>query len=358
MPTTTYVDFAHSVYGIGSRTDSVGGAVSDVTAEDLRLALPGFSEGAVDDAAFLTAVSSGMGLTVGSGSAKADRFVVAGEVAGQQAYTVRLDAVPVAVTVPAAEPASTRTDEIYLVVLDAAYDGNALGTASAPLRLPRLGYRKGDAGGAAPGVDSLWKASALLATVTVGAAVTSITAANVVDARTYSYAPSPVPAGTVIASAVTSAPAGWLLCNGATVSRTTYRRLFRAIGTAFGVGDGSTTFALPDARDRFLVGAGSTYGVGSTGGAASVTLTEAQMPSHGHTASSGSGGVHNHAVAATGPDGSFNDAALMNEAQFTGSLSTGDGGSHSHSVTVNPTGGGGSHENRPPYLGMTALIKT
>lgn len=51
-----------------------------------------------------------------------------------------------------------------------------------------------------------------------------------------------------------SAPSGYLKANGALVSRTTYATLFAAIGTTFGAGDGSTTFALPDLRGEFLRG--------------------------------------------------------------------------------------------------------
>lgn len=56
--------------------------------------------------------------------------------------------------------------------------------------------------------------------------------------------------GEVVTYAGISAPAGWLLCDGATVSRTTYAALFAVIGTAYGAGDGSTTFGLPDLADR------------------------------------------------------------------------------------------------------------
>jgi microcystin-dependent protein len=68
------------------------------------------------------------------------------------------------------------------------------------------------------------------------------------------YFTSLAPSGAVMAFAGTTAPSGWLLCNGATVSRSTYADLFSAIGTAHGVGDGSTTFVLPDYRGRFLRG--------------------------------------------------------------------------------------------------------
>lgn len=63
-----------------------------------------------------------------------------------------------------------------------------------------------------------------------------------------------VPTGSVSGYAGNTPPAGWFLCDGSTVSRTTYSQLFGAIGTAHGSGDGSTTFHLPDYRGRFLRG--------------------------------------------------------------------------------------------------------
>jgi microcystin-dependent protein len=72
-----------------------------------------------------------------------------------------------------------------------------------------------------------------------------------------------VPAGSVISFAMNTAPTGWLKANGAAVSRTTYVSLFAAIGTAFGVGDGSTTFNLPDARGEFIRGWDDGRGVDS-----------------------------------------------------------------------------------------------
>jgi microcystin-dependent protein len=66
-----------------------------------------------------------------------------------------------------------------------------------------------------------------------------------------------VPTGAVMPFAMNSAPSGWLAANGAAVSRVTYAALFAAIGTTYGVGDGTTTFALPDLRGIFLRGSGS-----------------------------------------------------------------------------------------------------
>lgn len=72
-----------------------------------------------------------------------------------------------------------------------------------------------------------------------------------------------VPAGKVDYFAMAAAPTGYLKANGANVSRTTYARLFTAIGTNFGVGDGSTTFTLPDLRGEFIRGWDDARGVDS-----------------------------------------------------------------------------------------------
>jgi microcystin-dependent protein len=83
-------------------------------------------------------------------------------------------------------------------------------------------------------------------------------------------------------------PDGWLLCDGSAVSRTTYADLFAVIGETWGVGDGSTTFNLPDISRRTLVGSGGTGtvtlgdSVGDTGGAEEYTLVANDLPAHSH----------------------------------------------------------------------------
>ena len=72
-----------------------------------------------------------------------------------------------------------------------------------------------------------------------------------------------VPPGTIIHYAGRTVPSGWLICNGANVSRTDYAALFAAIGTTYGAGDGSTTFGLPNLNGRFLEGTTSTSEVGT-----------------------------------------------------------------------------------------------
>lgn len=179
MPTTTYTDSTFSVSTIGARTDPTGAAVPDLTAEEARLWSQVFAEGYLTPAAAMKVQAQSvpdMTVRVGSGTAKADYYVVSGEVGGQGNYLVRLDATTQTVTIAAADASQPRTDEVYLVVRDSVYDTS--GRA-----LPQIGYRKGDVGGAFPGPDAAWRASVLLGRVAVAAAATTITAANVTDLR-------------------------------------------------------------------------------------------------------------------------------------------------------------------------------
>ena len=86
--------------------------------------------------------------------------------------------------------------------------------------------------------------------------VGSVDVANVMSAvsQVQSKIEMILPIGSVIASATNTTPDGYLICNGAAISRTTYAALFNAIGTIFGNGDGSTTFNLPNLIDRFIQG--------------------------------------------------------------------------------------------------------
>jgi len=75
------------------------------------------------------------------------------------------------------------------------------------------------------------------------------------------------PIGTIMAFPIDKIPNGWLICNGAAISRTTYKALFNVIGTTYGAGDGSTTFNLPDFQGKFLRGlGGNSFWFGATQG--------------------------------------------------------------------------------------------
>lgn len=105
------------------------------------------------------------------------------------------------------------------------------------------------------------------------------------------------------------APEDYLLCQGQALSRSTYSALFGVIGTTFGIGDGSTTFNLPEARDRTLVGASGTKSLGSSGGASTVNL------SHSHSVNS-----HSHEMFHTSP-GNKGDWLTATGLQFTSGFS-------------------------------------
>ena len=98
-----------------------------------------------------------------------------------------------------------------------------------------------------------------------------------------------IPLGACMWYGGTSVPTGWLECAGAAINRTTYASLFSLIGTTFGVGDGSTTFNLPDMSRRVTVGVGGSgtatlsNTVGSTGGAETHSLTSAEVAAHTHS---------------------------------------------------------------------------
>lgn len=97
-----------------------------------------------------------------------------------------------------------------------------------------------------------------------------------------------LPAGSVIYAAMNSAPTGYLKANGAAVSRSTYASLFAAIGTAFGAGDGSTTFNLPDLRGEFPRGWDDGRGVDS--GRAFGSFQDEAFKSHDHAIRYAGGG--------------------------------------------------------------------
>lgn len=183
---------------------------------------------------------------------------------------------------------------------------------------------------------------------------------------------SVTPTGVVSFFAGSSAPSGWLLCDGSAVNRTTYSALFGVIGTTYGSGDGVTTFTLPDLRGRVPVGknSGTFSALGNTGGAESVTLTAAQSgsPDHTHTYSgtSATGGDHTHNVVsptAFTADTYGRGAHDFDAVTTIATVSSGTSGSHTHGYSGTTSGTGGaaassSHTNLQPYLTLNGIIKT
>jgi len=91
-----------------------------------------------------------------------------------------------------------------------------------------------------------------------------------------------VPTGTISVFAGTVEPAGWFFCRGQAVSRSTYSVLFGAIGTVYGVGDGSTTFNVPDLRGEFVRGFDAGRGIDAGRAFGSFQLDEFKSHTHGY----------------------------------------------------------------------------
>ena len=145
---------------------------------------------------------------------------------------------------------------------------------------------------------------------------------------------STLPQGCIIMYNGTTAPTGWQICNGSNGS--------------------------PDLRNRFIVSTGSSYSINATGGSNSVSLTEAQMPSHDHDAdASVNDPGHKHQLR-----GGVDDAdsgSYISAGDQTGNLDVGAMNDNttgiSVSVDIDNEGSGSSHENRPPYFALTFIMK-
>lgn len=179
-----------------------------------------------------------------------------------------------------------------------------------------------------------------------------------VTGRVYQATHMLVPPGSVVAYIASSAPGGWLLCDGSAVSRTTYSILFGIIGTTFGTGDGSTTFNLPDMRGRVPVGYGTGSGLtartlAASGGEETHVLTTDEMPSHSHNITDPG---HSHSYVNNtnnqDTDNAFGTQTAADDSDLgatTGTSTTG--------ITVNNAGGGQAHNNMQPFLVLNYIIK-
>jgi len=133
------------------------------------------------------------------------------------------------------------------------------------------------------------------------------------------------PTGTVESFAGTVAPDGWLLCNGSNVLRSAYPVLFNVIGTTYGVGDGATTFTLPDMRGRISVAAGAGAGLtnrvlGAIGGEENHTLILNEIPAHTHTYTQQNGIQNINAAAGAGITAADDPTMTSNSGNSGGGL--------------------------------------
>ena len=172
-----------------------------------------------------------------------------------------------------------------------------------------------------------------------------------------------IPTATIVPWSSSSVPTGFLECNGAAVSRSTYSALFAIVGTTYGAGDGASTFNLPDLQDNVAMGKSGTKALASTGGAntvtstgnvggstANATLTEAQLASHLHPYNIGYPNT-------PGNPGLINDYKTNPGITRTASsVNAGSGTGHSHNMSATFTGDSTSVVQ--PYIALIYIIKT
>ena len=185
------------------------------------------------------------------------------------------------------------------------------------------------------GLGSLATASSVTASQISDASANGqslITAANYAAMRALLSLDS-VNVGSVSMFACSSAPTGWLKCNGAAVSRTTYATLYASIGTTYGVGDGSTTFNLPELRGEFLRALDDSRGIDSARALGSAQTDALQSHTHYMVSRSGTAGTD------TGNGFTYSGSAT---AETTGSVNSG-----SRTAT----------ETRPRNIALLACIK-
>jgi microcystin-dependent protein len=171
----------------------------------------------------------------------------------------------------------------------------------------------------------------------------SVTQASLLGDTFGSSASGTVPVGGIImwSGSVASIPTGWSLCNGAN-------------GT-------------PNLQDKFIVGAGSGYGVGATGGDATVELQITQIPSHNHGGLTGLEGGHSHGFDSSDVSGGtwygqFGlrtnrglDSAYGGDGIGQGTITLTGAPNHAHDIPAQ--GGGEAHENRPPYYALAFIMR-
>ena len=165
--------------------------------------------------------------------------------------------------------------------------------------------------------------------------ITALTATQVRTLLNVTDGANVTPVGSLFPYGGAVAPSGYVLCDGAAISRATYADLFAVISTSYGVGDGSTTFNVPDMQGNIPVGIGASgvTNLGDAGGEQEHTLSVAEMPEHAHDQAGDT---------TSGSSGNFR----LGTGFFQGYISS------------EVTGDGDGHNNMQPYVGVNYIIKT
>jgi microcystin-dependent protein len=192
----------------------------------------------------------------------------------------------------------------------------------------------------------------LLGTPTVALADGEVTTAKLAPLTQQAL----LPAGAIMPFAMNSAPSGWLAANGSAVSRTTYAALFAAIGTTYGAGDGSTTFALPDLRGYFVRGSGT-----NSDGVAAGTFGAKQADAVGPHTHSGTTEVdspdHTHEVSPSNQNTGGGGINASTGEAYIGTRTSGASTRHQHGFTTSSQSPASTTETRPRNIAMLYCIK-
>ena len=219
-----------------------------------------------------------------------------------------------------------------------------------------------------------------------------------------------LPCGSIVNYAGDTAPSGWFICDGRSISKDLYDDLFSVIGTKYGTPDSSLNFSLPDLQERVPIGKTSNTTLGAIGGNTDISLNVSQMPSHNHsgtvdasgahthTGTSDSNGTHNHTASDSGHTHTYDDAyfaenlgggtnnvfgtsastdgdnsyiyrptpttstgyaniTVNNNGSHTHGFTTASNGAHTHTFTTGSTGSGSTFSIRNPYIVLNYIIK-
>ena len=202
------------------------------------------------------------------------------------------------------------------------------------------------------------------------------------DAKLNSAGAFTVQTGMILpfSAAAANIPTGYLNCDGAAVSRTTYSTLFNLIGVSYGSGNGSSTFNVPNLASRMPIGKSGTYALASTGGATTATatisgsvsvtvndhtLTTSEIPAHNHLITHAGGGISaNYFHPTYGASISFgdNNTSIATNPFYTYPSAcmsdTGGGAGHNHTASGSFGGANDTFSILNPYLSVNFIIKT
>jgi len=158
------------------------------------------------------------------------------------------------------------------------------------------------------------------------------------------------PVGVIRLFAGSTAPNGWLICNGDAVSRSAYSDLFKIIGTTYGVGNSNNTFTLPDMRGRCPIGVGTGASLtartlGSNVGAETATLSEANMASHTHATTVGTQSANHTHSGTSGTVSVDHTHGWGRNVGSSGSYGLRDGAGRSANGTPNTQGANQDHSH-------------